>query len=151
MHQVMLTRATAQDAPALTAMVRTSRAYEGVYAPMVEGYEVGASYIEHHEVFKATDTTTGALLGFYALLLEPPELDLAFVADEAQGRGVGRALLSHMCERARAAGLKNVRVVSHPPAERFYLRMGAERVGTVPAKPPAVAWPRPDLRFRLTG
>ncbi|MFG3254068.1 GNAT family N-acetyltransferase [Streptomyces sp. NPDC048172] len=155
MHQVTLTRATAQDAPALTAMVRTSRAYGGVYAPMVEGYEVTPAYIARHEVFKATDTTTDTttdtLLGFYALLLEPPpELDLAFVADEAQGRGIGRALLAHMRERARAAGLTDVRVVSHPPAEPFYLRMGAERVGTVPAAPPKITWPRPDLRLPVT-
>ncbi|WP_435862322.1 GNAT family N-acetyltransferase [Streptomyces lavendulae] len=62
-------------------------------------------------------------------MLEPAELDLAFVSDEAQGTGVGRLLMEHMLGQARRAGLTDVRVVSNPPAERFYLRMGAERVG----------------------
>jgi hypothetical protein len=52
-----------------------------------------------------------------------------------------------MIGQAREAGLTDVRVVSHPPAEEFYRRLGAERVGTVAPSPPKVAWERPELRF----
>ncbi|MFF8289611.1 GNAT family N-acetyltransferase [Streptomyces sp. NPDC016309] len=141
---VPIRRATARDAKRLTSLVRKSRAYEGPYAPMVAGYRVGPDYIDAHEVHVATGPDD-RVLGFYALVLSPPELDLLFVADSAQGLGMGRALVAHMSERARAAGATAVRVVSHPPAEDFYLGVGARRVGTVAANPPAVMWDRPDL------
>ncbi|MBZ4322120.1 GNAT family N-acetyltransferase [Streptomyces huiliensis] len=146
-------RAEPSDARALTRLVRSSRAYRGRYAPMVERYTVGPDYIAAHEVHAAVaedpSVGRGGLLGFYALLLDPRELDLMFVADAAQGLGVGRALVTHMRERARAAGLTWVRVVSHPPAEGFYRSVGAVPMGTLPAAPPAVAWDRPELVFPL--
>ncbi|MFF8844102.1 GNAT family N-acetyltransferase [Streptomyces sp. NPDC015127] len=141
---VRIMRATARDAKRLTRMVRDSRAYEGHYAAMVAGYRVGPDYIETHEVYLAAGDD-GRLLGFYALVLSPPELDLMFVADDAQGLGIGRHLIAHMKERAREAGVRSVRVVSHPPAEGFYLSVGARRTGTVRAAPPAVQWDRPEL------
>ncbi|WP_434098828.1 GNAT family N-acetyltransferase [Streptomyces xantholiticus] len=142
-------RATGQDAKRLTRMVRGSGAYQGHYAPMVAGYRVGPDYIETHEVFVAADEG-GRVLGFYSLVLSPPELDLMFVADDAQGQGIGRLLIDHMTGRARAARLDAVRVVAHPPAEGFYLSVGARRTGTVEARPPAVMWDRPELLLPVT-
>ncbi|MEV3988773.1 GNAT family N-acetyltransferase [Streptomyces sp. NPDC049837] len=146
---VRIRRATARDAKRLTSLVRNSRAYEGPYAPMVAGYRVGPDYIDAHEVHLAAGEDD-RVLGFYALVLSPPELDLMFVADSAQGLGVGRRLIAHMTERARAAGVGAVRVVSHPPAEGFYRSVGARRVGTVNANPPAVMWDRPELVIPVT-
>lgn len=146
---VTVRRAAAGDAGRLTRLVRTSGAYEGPYAPMVEGYRIGPDYIEAHRVFVAGDGATGRILGFYALLLDPPELDLMFVADSAQGLGIGRLLAAHLREEARTAGLAGIRIVSHPPAEGFYRSIGAEPVGTVRADPPAVMWDRPELLLRI--
>lgn len=145
---MVIRRATAADARPLTRMVRTSGAYEGHYASVVAGVTVGRDYIEAQQVHVAVGAD-GARLGFYALLTEAAELDLLFVADRAQGLGVGRLLIAHMADEARRHGLDTVRVVSHPPAEGFYRAMGAERTGTAPPNPPAVAWPRPELRFRI--
>ncbi|MGK5548080.1 GNAT family N-acetyltransferase [Streptomyces sp. URMC 127] len=145
----VIRRATAGDAARLTELVRGSGAYRGGYAAMVEDYEVTAEYVGIHDVF-VQQGEDGELLGFYALLLGPPaELDLMFVADEAQGLGVGRRLAAHMKERARAAGLDAVRVVSHPPSEGFYRSVGAVRTGTVPAMLPKITWERPELVFAL--
>ncbi|MFG2721787.1 GNAT family N-acetyltransferase [Streptomyces sp. NPDC048416] len=143
---VRVRRAVARDAKRLTRLVRTSSAYDGPYAPMIAGYRIGPDYIETHPVFVAA-APDGRVLGFYALILSPPELDLLFVADDAQGLGVGRLLMAHMKREARAARLESVRIVSHPPAEGFYLGVGAKRVGTVRARPPAVMWDRPDLEI----
>ncbi|WP_369374489.1 GNAT family N-acetyltransferase [Streptomyces sp. cg36] len=145
---VLIRRAVARDAQRLTRLVRSSRAYEGPYAAMVAGYRVGPDYIETHEVHAAVGADD-RVLGFYALLLAPPELDLMFVADDAQGLGIGRRLVDHMTGRARAAGLDRVRVVAHPPAEGFYRSVGARRTGTAPARPPAVLWDRPELEFPI--
>lgn len=148
MGEYVIKRATERDAARLTAMVRGSGAYTGRYAAMVAGYEVSADYLRRNPVFLAADPAD-RLLGFYALLLEPPELDLMFVADEAQGTGLGRRLVAHMTAQARAAGLTGVRVVSHPPSEGFYRSVGARRTGTVPAMPPKITWERPELVFPL--
>ncbi|WP_392667527.1 GNAT family N-acetyltransferase [Streptomyces sp. LN785] len=144
-RDVRVRRATARDAKRLTRLVRKSRAYEGPYASMVAGYRVGPDYIESHRVFVAVEPGTDRVLGFYALVLDPAELDLMFVADDAQGRGIGRLLVGHLRGEARTAGLADVRVVSHPPAEGFYRSVGARRTGTEPARPPAVMWDRPEL------
>ncbi|MFJ5224886.1 GNAT family N-acetyltransferase [Streptomyces sp. NPDC088400] len=167
---VSIRRATARDAKRLTRLVQRSGAYEGPYAPMIAGYRVGPDYIETHRVFVAVEGDAGAgagasaaeaggsadvhasarLLGFYSLVLAPPELDLMFVADDAQGRGIGRRLVEHMMGQARDAGLDGVRVVSHPPAEGFYLSVGGRRTGTEAANPPAVMWDRPELIIPVT-
>lgn len=149
---VTIRRAVARDAKRLTRLVRGSGAYAGQYAAAVAGYRVGPDYIEAHRVFVAVgaEEDGGRVLGFYSLVLAPPELDLLFVADEAQGRGIGRLLVAHMRSEARAARLDRVRVVSHVPAEDFYRRVGAVRTGTVPANPPAVPWDRPEFEFRIS-
>lgn len=149
---VTVRRAVARDARRLTRLVRGSGAYEGRYAAAVAGYRVGPDYIEAHRVFVAVDGDEhgGRVLGFYSLVLSPPELDLLFVADEAQGRGIGRLLVEHMKSQARDAGLDRVAVVSHPPAADFYHRVGAVRTGTAPANPPAVPWERPAFEFRVS-
>ncbi|MFB7589982.1 GNAT family N-acetyltransferase [Streptomyces sp. NPDC056169] len=145
MPDIAIRRATADDSKRLTRLVRSSAAYRGDYAAMVDGYQVGGAYIEHHPVFVAVDEND-RVLGFYALLLDEAELDLAFVADSAQGLGIGRLLMEHMTGQAAAAGLVSVRVVAHPPAEEFYLRTGAVRTGSLP---PAgrIHWARPELRY----
>ncbi|WP_190128551.1 GNAT family N-acetyltransferase [Streptomyces mashuensis] len=140
--------ATGADATRLTELVRTSAAYAGAYAPMVERYEVTPGYVAQHEVHVAV-AEDGRVLGFYGLVTDPPELDLMFVADDAQGLGIGRLLAGHMKERARAVGLTEVRVVSHPPSEGFYRSMGARRVGTVPPPSPEITWERPELVIPL--
>ncbi|WP_078960078.1 GNAT family N-acetyltransferase [Streptomyces sp. NRRL B-24085] len=149
--RVTIRRAVAQDAKRLTRLVRGSGAYAGKYAAAVEGYRVGPDYIEAHRTFVAVggDEHGGRILGFYSLVLAPPELDLLFVADEAQGRGIGRQLVAHMQAEAGAVGLDHVKVVSHLPAEDFYHRVGAVRTGTEPANPPAVPWDRPTFEFRI--
>jgi GNAT superfamily N-acetyltransferase len=149
MGQVTITRASAGDAQRLTSLCHASSSYQGVYAEAISTVELTPGYIAEHLVFLAVDEDAH-LLGYYSLILDPPELDMLFVADEAQGRGLGRLLVDHLIEQARQRGLAGVRVVSHPPAEGFYRRLGARRIGTVSAKPPMTTWERPELWFTIT-
>jgi N-acetylglutamate synthase-like GNAT family acetyltransferase len=141
-------RATADDLPAVDALMRSVRAYHGEYAPMLAGYALSPEQFERDMVVVAE--AQGRLLGFYSLITEgEPELDLMFVADAAQGTGLGARLFTDMAERARALGIEAVKVVANPPAEGFYRRMGCERIG---AKRPKgrVTWTQPILYLRLT-
>ncbi|MFE5580637.1 GNAT family N-acetyltransferase [Kitasatospora sp. NPDC056531] len=147
MSETTIRPAAPADADRLTALIQASSAYRGAYFAMIDGYVVTPDYVERHEVGMAV-TDDDRLLGFYALIREPAELDLMFVADEAQGLGIGRQLIADMLDRAREAGIAAVKVVSHPPAEGFYRQLGAERTGTRPprAKTP---WEQPELRFTV--
>lgn len=113
---------------------------------MLKGYNITDRQLHEDKVFVACEG--GELAGFYSLVVDPPELDLMFVADAYQGRGVGRMLFLHMTDTARELGIDHVKIVSHPPAEEFYRRMGARPVGVSPPKG-RVSWARPTLDLKL--
>jgi len=75
----------------------------------------------------------GAIVGFAAV--EPradgeSELDALFVDPEMQRHGIGRSLLSHCAEFARAQGSGAMHVVGNPHAEDFYIACGFKLIGT---------------------
>ncbi|MCP2257587.1 Acetyltransferase (GNAT) family protein [Streptoalloteichus tenebrarius] len=149
MQDLCIERATGADAERLTTLLHASGAYRGSYASILAGYRLTPEYLADRPTFLVEDD--GDLLGFYSLIVEPAELDLLFVSDAAQGLGLGRVLVQHMLDQARRLGIPAVRVVSHPPAEGFYRRMGARPAGVVPPKPPRVPWERPELVFDVPG
>ena len=141
MTGIIIRRAEPADAPVLNAIVQGSSAYDGVYRAMIDDYEILTAQIVRDEVHLAEDESD--VLGFYGLVLAPePELDLLFVSDVAQGRGVGRVLLDHMRALAAARSFNTVKIVAHPPAAEFYRRMGAVDVGLVYPMG-RVTWVRP--------
>lgn len=75
----------------------------------------------------------GEVLGLSTLEGAPPvgELGMLFVEPAAIGRGIGRLLMAHLLEEARAAGFIRLRIDADPSAEPFYLAAGAVRVGEV--------------------
>ena len=127
--------------------MQASRAYEGEYHRILDGYVITEDLLAQERVFVAE--AGGDLFGFYSLIVgDAPELDLMFVSDAAQGTGAGRALFDHMRETARGEGIRSVLIVSHPPSVGFYERMGAVRIGD---KPPSgrIGWSRPMLRLDI--
>jgi N-acetylglutamate synthase-like GNAT family acetyltransferase len=145
--------ATTADAPTLTAMVRTSAAYDGAYRVMVANQTIDAGYLASNPV-RVARAPDGQPLGFYSLLIPgrgtagEGELDFLFVANDQQRRGVGRALIHDLRVLAGQLQLARVHIVSHPPAEGFYQAMGARRVGSLPPSGRA-AWSRPHLILDL--
>ena len=127
----------------MNRLMQASRAYQGEYRRMLDGYVITADQIVRDHVVLAD--RDGEVLGFYSLIARgEPELDLMFVADAAQGMGLGAGLFRHMRAEAQRLGLASVWIVSHPPSAGFYERMGAVRVGTRPACG-RVTWERPVL------
>lgn len=144
----IIRRAHPAEADALTALMHASSAYTGTYASILDGYAVSAEQVARDHIYLA-DIAAGRLGGFYSLtLLDEPELDLMFVADEAQGTGLGRALFDHMREVAAGLGLGGVKIVSHPPSVGFYLRMGAIQTG-IAAPTRKARWERPILSLPI--
>jgi len=110
---------------------------------MIENYPVTAAMVERGEVWAVEQN--GKIVAFYRLDVPNADLDLMFVADEAQGSGIGRATFEHMKAFAATQGLAEVKIVAHPPAVDFYRRMGAIDVGIQKAWD-ASGWDRPILR-----
>lgn len=147
MAAVMVRPGCGADADALTALMKASSAYSGQYAPLLDGYRVTEQQIARDHFAIAEEG--GQLLGFYSLTFgEEPELDLLFVADCAQGLGIGRILMGDLIEAAQARGIAAVKIVSHPPSVGFYRRQGAVQIGI---KPPTgrATWERPILTLPI--
>ena len=138
---VAIRRGVAGDAAALNAIVHSAQAYRGAYGVMLQDYVIDVEQIARDEMYVAEED--GCTLGFYSLMLgETPELDLLFVDDAAQGRGLGRVLIDHMRALAASRGVTTVKIVSHPPAADFYRRMGGIDAGYVYPMG-RVTWVRP--------
>lgn len=147
---MLVRRAVAADAQALTDLTQSSSAYAGEYRAILEGLAITPAQIERDQCYLVEDDH-GGTVGYYSLIahdLGLAELDLLFVADHAQGGGLGALLFRHAVMVAREHGFTRMHIVSHPPAEPFYLRMGAQRVGTQPPQG-RVTWSRPLLELRL--
>ena len=136
-------RAIVPDLPAINSLIQASSTYHGAYRPMLATYAVTPAQLERDQMYVAEDG--GAVVGLYSLTLgEAPELDLMFVADHLHGGGLGRALIAHLKQTARQLGVREIKIVSHPPSVGFYKRVGAVEVGI---KPPSgrITWARPIL------
>lgn len=144
--------ARADEAAALTELSLRSKAVWG-YPPSFmarcrAAMTLKAEAIERRPHYVAEADRT--LLGFYGL--EPEEdgvgLDYLFVAPEAIGQGVGRALWEHAVATAQRLGHACLVVVSDPNAEGFYRRMGARPAGARPSELQPGRY-LPVLRFPL--
>jgi GNAT superfamily N-acetyltransferase len=57
------------------------------------------------------------------------ELDGLFVEPELMRKGIGRALIADVVERARTHGVDRIDVIANPTAVDFYTKVGFERGG----------------------
>src|SRR5947209_8243461 len=150
---VEIRRAHRDDAETLTAIAHAAKRYwrypEEWLRLWVEELTVTPAFIENNRVYCAQ--RGGEVVGFYALSGEgvTRELEHMWVAPEQVGGGGGAALFAHAVETARAEGASELRIASDPNAEGFYVKMGAERVGEIPSRPPGRTLPL--LVLRLTG
>jgi GNAT superfamily N-acetyltransferase len=124
---VKIRRARAEEAAALSALARRSKAHWGYDAEfMARCREELTVSLEDEAYVLESD---GELLGFYAL--EGPELSFLFVVPEQLGRGLGRLLIEHAKAHARARGHHRLKVDSDPHAVGFYRAVGGRQVGEV--------------------
>ena len=76
----------------------------------------------------------GAVVGFAAVIPLTDggaELDGLFVEPQLWKQGIGRRLVEHAAERARASGARWLHVIGNRHAEGFYASCGFRTTGTV--------------------
>jgi GNAT superfamily N-acetyltransferase len=147
-------RAAVTDAHAASEVARAAKAHWGYPRALLDAWEatlrITADYIARHDVFVAT--SGGRVVGVCAIETHGTrqELGHCWVAPDAQGRGVGSALLTQASVACLRAG-STLRIESDPHAAGFYERFGAIRVDDVPAPIPGNAsrvLPVYELRWR---
>jgi GNAT superfamily N-acetyltransferase len=135
-----LVRADPALAGALSELARRSKGHWPYPAAWLEAWRAELTFtpqwIREHEVCAAM--LEGEPVGVYALAGDGAVLELEhfWVCPRRMGRGVGRRLLEHAADRARARGAEAIEIDSDPYAEAFYRRLGARAVGRTPAPMP---------------
>ena len=146
MNMVMpfeIREADPRDAAALSALAHRAKAHWGYSDEWLRIWSgdlrISSEYLTAHRGFVAV--AEGTPVGVCVLELDgiAGTLEHVWIAPESQRLGVGRALVTRALDTASQAGAFRVSVVSDPFAEAFYLRLGARRVGSVPAPMPGSA------------
>lgn len=76
----------------------------------------------------------GTVVGFAAVIPRPDggaEVDALFVEPHLWKQGIGRGLVDHIADVARARAASFLHVVGNPHAEGFYVSCGFRATGTV--------------------
>jgi GNAT superfamily N-acetyltransferase len=151
----IIRRARADEADALTAIAHAAKRHWGYpeawIAQWRDALTLTPAYVADHSVFVAAQADGDRPCGFYALAGQGSDavLDHLWMEPAWMGRGIGRALLRHAMETARAQGAARLEIDSDPHAEEFYLRMGARRIGEVRADVDGVQRVLPRLEVAL--
>lgn len=134
--RIEIRRASPSDSERATELARAAKAHWGYPAEWLAMWRndlaISAEAIEKHPTYVAS--IDGEVVGVCQILAGEVGaiLEHVWVDPERHGVGVGRALV----ERALGETSGVVAVVADPNAERFYLKLGASRVGDVPAPMP---------------
>jgi GNAT superfamily N-acetyltransferase len=139
------------DGPVLSRLAVHAKAHWGYDEEFLqaarEALAIDAETIAASSIFILE--RSGAAIGFYGLVGEPPQgvLEWLFVEPHSIGGGYGRMLWNDALERARASGFSELLIESDRFAEPFYLAMGAVKVGETPS--PVDGAPLPLLKISV--
>ncbi len=102
---------------------------EKYMASFAEVFVMGENYLDNHTVLVAV--RAGEVAGFFSIEENGVnELDFFYVRRDMIGRGVGKKMWYHMLNLCRQKGIKELNWVTSPCAKPFYIKLGAEQVGT---------------------
>lgn len=132
-QSLKIRRATTEDAATLTRIAHDAKRHWGYPEHWLQHWQddltISPEFISTNDVF--VSETADGVIGFYALIVrdQKAELDHMWVTPAQIGTGVGKSLFLHAMDRAAAAKITSVEILSDPNAESFYRKMGAHRTG----------------------
>ena len=149
---MQIVRARPEDAAELTAVAFAAKRHWGYPESWIQRWQevltLTPKLVAENPTFSAREDDR--VVGFYSLTAEPhPDLTHLWVLPVAMGRGIGRALFEHAVEQARALGWASFEIEADPNAERFYLHMGAKRIGTNVSEIDGARRELPLLRYQV--
>jgi len=151
---LQIRRATPDEAEALTALAHAAKRHWDYSEEWINHWEadltITPDFIADNEVFVAT--IDDEIAGCCALVLSEKltELEHMWIDPKHMRKGVGRALFEHTKRRAEELGSNTLELSADPNAESFYERMGAKRIGEVPADVLGQSRVLPRMRMELS-
>ena len=130
-------RARPDEADALTALAHAAKSHWHYPPEWIAAWKseltLTPEFIADNEVFVAV--IDDAIAGCCALAISEglAELEHMWIYPEQMGKGIGRELFEHVVKRAADLGFTELELSADPNAESFYERMGARRIGDIPA------------------
>ena len=134
---IEIRRAMPHESDKLTALAHAAKRHWNYPEEWIDSWKseltLTPEFITNHEVFVAI--TNDRIAGCSALVVSEgrAELEHMWIYPEQMGHGIGRALFRHISRRAAELGFGELELSADPNAEPFYERMGAQRIGEVPA------------------
>lgn len=131
--KTVLRDARPEELAALSDLCLRSKAFWGYGAAFMDACREELM-VRHQDLDRTrVAEVAGAARGVAQVSADGGELMLLYVDPGAMGLGLGRALLKDAADRARAAGVRTLRIEADPNAAPFYQRLGAVVVGTAPS------------------
>jgi GNAT superfamily N-acetyltransferase len=147
-------QARASEAPGLSALALAAKHHWGYAAEDIERWRPLLTITQADLVSRPAFVAeiASGVAGFYALVPSGVTwgLEHLWVSPQFTRRGIGRALLAHAANTARAGGATSIAIDADPNAELFYRACGAVCVGSVAA--PIASDPariRPQLSLQV--
>ena len=135
--RIEIRRAYPEEADILTEIAHAAKRHwnypESWIQQWLSDLTITREFITTNEVFAAI--INGEIAGCCALVVTASraEIEHMWIRPEQMGNGVGRALFEHARARAVERGANVLELSADPYAEGFYVRMGAKRIGEIPA------------------
>src|SRR5688572_10208167 len=151
--RIEIRRAYPEEADTLTEIAHAAKRHWNYPESWILQWQtdltITREFITNHEVFSAT--INGEIAGCCALVVTHSlaEIEHMWIRPEQMGSGVGRALFEHARARAVELGANVLELSADPYAEGFYARMGAKRIGEVPADMDGQSRVLPRMRIEL--
>jgi N-acetylglutamate synthase-like GNAT family acetyltransferase len=151
--RIEIRRAHPEEADTLTEIAHAAKRHWKYPESWIQQWQtdltISGEFIRTHEVFAAT--INGAVAGCCALVMTDSlaEIEHMWIRPEQMGSGVGRALFEYVRALAVAHGANVLELSADPYAEGFYARMGAKRIGEIPANMDGQSRVLPRMRINL--
>ena len=140
---VQIRRARPNEADVLTEIAHAAKRHWGYPENWIEHWKadltITPDFISHNEMYVAVSGEE--IVGCCAIVFSDSpagdaraELEHMWIRPEHMGAGVGRALFTQARDRAAELRVPVIELSADPNAEGFYQRMGAKRIGEVPAE-----------------
>lgn len=135
---MLLRPAFTQETDAISALMRSSKAYWGYHAKQIEEWHdeltMTVEYIEQNQVCVALDESElSGVCSFSNCSVGKVTLDSLFISPNKIGLGVGSALLSYCIDSSIKFGASAIVLDADPNAEGFYLHHGFKTIGKKPS------------------
>lgn len=132
---VQIRRARPEEAAVLTEIAHAAKRFWGYPETWIQQWQaeltITPDFIANNEMYVAVKGEEVAGCGALCFSETTAELEHMWIRPEYMGAGIGRALFTHIKERATNLRLPALELTADPNAEAFYEHMGARRIGEV--------------------